>query len=109
AAIALVAMAAIAASPASARKINVHPGKRAIQKALGRAHSGDTLRLHKGHYRGGLKIQKKIKLVGAGKKRPVIDGRCEVNDTIRVEKAGVLLDHLKVVGADKGHGQFPSD
>ncbi len=102
-------IALLLATGAQARKINVHPGKRAIQRALGRAHGGDALRIHRGHYRGGLKIEKKVRLVGAGKKRPVIDGRCAVNNTVRVEKAGVLLDHLKVVGADKGHGQFPSE
>ena len=48
-------------------------------------------------------------LRGVGASRPVIDGHCKTNDTILIHNGGVTLDGLKVVGADKGHGQFPSE
>jgi parallel beta-helix repeat protein len=104
-----VLLAAWAAPTAMARKINVHPGKNAIPRAIDEADSGDTLRVHRGHYDGGFEVTKPVKLVGVGKKRPVIDGRCQVNTTITVGVRGVALKRLKVTGADEGFGSFPSE
>lgn len=92
-----------------ARKINVHPGKDAIQKAIDRASDGDKLRIHKGRYRGSVDVTKRVKLVGAGGKRPVLDGRCRTNATLTVAESGVVLKGLKVVGATEGFGPFPSE
>src|SRR5918999_733188 len=87
--------------PAAAAKLEVFPGKNAINRAVKRAHPGDTLRIHRGHYRESLKVEKKrLKLVGVGRGRPVIDGQCEVVYTVMVRAP-------KVVGAD---GEpFPSE
>lgn len=109
-ALAACALAALAFAPlALARKVNVHPGKNAIPKAMKRAHAGDTLKIHKGTYRGGFAVRKELKLVGSAKHLPVIDGRCATNRTITVAHDGVTLDRLEVVGADEGFGQFPSE
>ncbi len=98
------------ASAAGARKIDVHPGKRAIQKAINHAKNGDRLRLHKGHYRGGIVIDKKLTLRFSGPKgNAVIDGRCKTGRTIEVAHAGVVLRGLNVVGAAEGFGAFPSE
>jgi parallel beta-helix repeat protein len=96
------------AGPAAAAKLEVFPGKNTINRAVKRGHRGDTLRIHKGHYRESLKLEKRgLKLVGVGRGRPVIDGECEAVYTVMVRAPNVVLDHLKVVGAD---GEpFPSE
>jgi parallel beta-helix repeat protein len=94
---------------AQARKLNVHPGKKAIPRAIKRAHSGDKLRIHKGRYRGGFEVTKRLKLVGVGKTPPVIDGRCKTNRTLTVAHGRVVLDGLEVVGADGSAGEFSSE
>jgi parallel beta-helix repeat protein len=104
----MLGMTALAA-PASAEKINVHPGPNALQSALSAADDGDTLRIHRGHYHVlVLEIEKRVKLVGVGKRRPVIDGDCDSGVTISVRHAGVVLRRLKVIGADEAPGFAPS-
>jgi len=104
------AAALILAPGASAGTINVHPGPHALNNAIQAANDGDTLRIHQGKYREHVKISKPLRLKRvAGEARPVIDGRCKTNDTIRIISGGVTLDGLKVVGADAGHGQSPSE
>jgi parallel beta-helix repeat protein len=90
--------------------IDVHPSPSAITKALRRAEPGDLIRVHEGHYRESLLIDKRVRIVGApGEPRPIIDGRCRTQHTIAVLSPGVLLRRLKVVGADEGFGPFPSE
>ena len=50
---------------AEARTLVVHPGQ-SIQRAVDRAHRGDTVRLAPGTYHQNVTIQKRISLVGAG-------------------------------------------
>jgi parallel beta-helix repeat protein len=95
---------AIAAAPAPAgkgkRKIEVRPGAGAITDALDRAREGDVLRIHKGHYEEALPITERVKLVGVGKRRPVIDAGCSTRTTIEALADGVRLKRLKLIGAD---------
>jgi hypothetical protein len=103
-------MALWAASPASAATVNVHPGPHALRDAIRAAKSRDTLRIHQGRYKEHVTISKHLRLERVvGEARPVIDARCKANDTILVHNDGVTLDGLKVVGADEGHGAFPSE
>jgi nitrous oxidase accessory protein NosD len=90
----------IVASPAAASKINVHPGPRAIQRAIHHAQGGDTLRIHRGRYHGSVVVDKRLRLVGVSKRRPVIDAGCASHFALEVNHAGVLLRHLRVIGAD---------
>lgn len=104
-ALALCALAiGLAASPAPAgkgkRKIEVRPGAGAITDALERARGGDVLRIHKGRYEEALAITQRVKLVGVGKRRPVIDAGCSTRTTIDALADGVRLRRLKVIGAD---------
>lgn len=104
-AVAVCALAiAIAAAPAPAgkgkRKIEVRPGAGAITDALDRAREGDVLRIHKGHYEEALAITERVRLVGVGKRRPVIDAGCSTRTTIEALADGVRLKRLKVIGAD---------
>jgi nitrous oxidase accessory protein NosD len=99
---------ATSAKPAP-RTIDVHPGKHAIEKALDGANGGDTLRIHPGSYGGQVVVTKRVKLVGVGKQRPLVDGKCRTNDTIEIQSAGVVVKHLKVVGAAEGFGRFSSE
>jgi nitrous oxidase accessory protein NosD len=97
------------AVPVSAATIQVHPGPHALRDAIHDAHAGDTLRVHSGRYLEHVTVAKRLTIQGAaGKPLPVIDGRCRANDTILVTSSGVTLRRLKVVGADEGHGSFPS-
>jgi Right handed beta helix region len=50
---------------AEARTLVVHPGQ-SIQRAVNRAHRGDTVRLAPGTYHQNVTIRKRISLVGAG-------------------------------------------
>jgi nitrous oxidase accessory protein NosD len=90
------------ASPATAkkRKIDVRPGPNAISKALARADRGDMLRLHGRRYREAVTIEESVKLVGVGRRRPVIDARCESSFTVAVRADNVSLKRLEVRGAD---------
>jgi parallel beta-helix repeat protein len=109
AAMAIVALVvAPGASAGGGRVIQVHPGQ--LQTKLAASADGDTLVVHRGHYRGAVQINSRIRLVGAkGEPRPLIDGLCATRATILVRNAGVVLRHLAVVGADEGHGEFPSE
>jgi parallel beta-helix repeat protein len=100
--LALVAWFAPAAAGNGKRKIEVRPGPNAIAKALDRAGDGQVLRIHKGRYEEALTIDKRVKLVGVGKRRPVIDAGCAAPTTIRVAADRVSLRRLNVVGADTG-------
>ncbi|MEX2252689.1 MAG: hypothetical protein WD649_00910, partial [Thermoleophilaceae bacterium] len=106
---ALLVLPATALAEGRARgPIDVHPGKNAINKALARADSGDTIRIHTGHYRESLIVGKRVKLVAAkGDEPPVIDGRCRTGIVIAVRAPGVLLRGLTVIGADEGFGSAP--
>jgi parallel beta-helix repeat protein len=92
----------LSAAPAGAkgkRKIQVRPGPNAIGNALDRAEDGQVLRIHKGRYEEALTIEKRVKLVGVGRRRPVIDAGCGVRTTIEALADGVRLSGLKVLGA----------
>jgi parallel beta-helix repeat protein len=82
------------------RTIDVRPGPNAIANALDRAEDGQVLRIHKGTYEEAVTIEKRVKLVGVGKRRPVIDAGCATPTTVTVLADGVRLRRLKVVGAD---------
>lgn len=110
AACALAGLAALAAAApaAGARTIDVHPGRDAIGEALDEARSGDRLRIHGGRYHEAPQIDKRVKLLAAAKRRPVIDGDCETRFVIDVRHGGVRLERLEVVGASEGFGPVPS-
>ena len=103
---ALALLALVTCVPAAAdnskRKIDVRPGPNAIAKALDRADDGQVLRIHKGRYQGAVTIEKRVKLVGVGRRRPVIDAGCASPSTVGVLADGVRLRWLKIVGADTG-------
>jgi len=103
-------LALLAVAPrASAAAIEVRPGPNAINKAIDKAHNGDTLRIHDGTYRGAVKVEKRVTLRGIGG-RPLIDARCNSRLAIKVTHRGVMLDHLKVVGAaENPSGSFPTE
>ena len=100
--LALVVCASASAAAKGKRTIDVRPGPDAIANALDRADDGQVLRIHKGHYDEALTIDERVKLVGVGKRRPVIDAGCATPTTIRVVADRVRLRRLKVVGADTG-------
>lgn len=111
---ALAAVAAALLTPAGAgagggaRTLQVHPGE--LKAKLAASGDGDTLIIHRGHYRGAIQIDHRVELLGAaGAPRPVIDGLCATRATILVRHGGVTLRRLAVVGADEGHGDFPSE
>jgi parallel beta-helix repeat protein len=98
----VLAVAGFATAPqvASADIVNVHPGQDAIQRAIdNRAQNGDTVRIHDGRYKEDVEVNKRLTLTDAGDGRPVIDGRCEVGRVVDVQRNGVVLDGLKVMGA----------
>ena len=92
----------LVAAPAFGARIDVQPGKNAIQRAINGADRGDTLRIHAGRYQGSVRVTKRLKLVGVGG-RPTIDAACADDIALDVEAPGVVLDHLKVVGATEGY------
>jgi parallel beta-helix repeat protein len=98
-----VVVVGLAAAPGVAgkgkRKLEVRPGPDAIENALDRARGGDVLRIHKGRYEESPAIERRVKLVGVGKRRPVIDAGCSTRTTIEAQADGVRLKRLKVVGA----------
>ena len=106
---AVAALAALALAPSAlGATIEVTPGPNAINKALAKAHNGDLLRIHDGTYRESFDISKRVTLRGVGG-RPMIDARCQSRATISTARSNVTLDHLKVVGAAEGSGDFPSE
>ena len=114
-AIALIAAAMIAllAPPAGAAPhvIQVQPGPNAIQDALAKAHRGDILNLHAGTYRVAdeIVIGKTVTVRSAGDGPVTVDGRCQVNSTIRAAANGVRIRGLRVVGAAEGFGDYPAE
>lgn len=101
----VVAGAVVAALPATAgaATINVHPGGvNKIQKAVNRADNGDTLRIHGGRYEETPQVDKRLTLTAAGDGVPLVDGECDVLHTLDVDHNGVVIDGLKVVGAQAG-------
>jgi parallel beta-helix repeat protein len=109
-----VAAVLLVAAPAGAKHkrkpgIYVSPGPDAISKAIDRAKAGQTIRIRRGRYHEALVIDKPVRLMAAGKIRPVIDGDCATQFTVAVRSSNVILRRLRVVGADEGHGAFPSE
>ncbi len=101
-AVALLALGA-AAPGADADTINVRPNRAdAIQNGVDRASNGDTLRIHAGRYKEDIVVDKRLKLTDAGDGRPVVDGECESFRTIDVHHNGVVVEDLKIVGAEEG-------
>jgi parallel beta-helix repeat protein len=96
--LALVACVTASAAGKAKRTIDVRPGPNAISNALDRAEDGAVLRIHRGRYEEEVAIDKRVKLVSAGKRRPVIDGECATRSTVEARSDGVRLRHLKVVG-----------
>jgi nitrous oxidase accessory protein NosD len=107
--VALVAGVAGSAQPTggATRTFHVRPGPGAIQRAIDRAHAGDVLLVHPGHYRESPVVSKPLTIRGVGPRRPVIDGRCEGLSTIEVQANRVTLRRLKVVGAAADPGGAP--
>jgi parallel beta-helix repeat protein len=100
---------ALALAPvATGATIEVRPGSNAINKALAKAHNGDTLRIHDGTYKETFNVDKRVTLRGVGG-RPLIDGQCNARRTTMVRSGGVTFDHLKIVGAAEGFGLYPSE
>jgi nitrous oxidase accessory protein NosD len=95
---------------AAAKTIHVKPkGLDAIQRAVDRAGRDDTLVLHEGRYEGAVVIDKRLTLKRAkGERRPLLDGDCQVANTVDVQANGVVLRGLKVDGAASGFAPFPS-
>jgi parallel beta-helix repeat protein len=105
----VIALSGLTAS-ASAATIEVSPGPNAINRAIDKAHDGDTLRIRHGYYRESLTIDKRVTLQGVGGRRPVIDAGCKRRATIQVSHGGVRLIHLKVKGAaENPSGPYPSE
>lgn len=98
----------VGSADARAKSVAVQPGTNAIQKAVDRANPGDVLRIAKGRYVEDVIVDKRLKLWGVDERRPTIDGNCNTNLTLAVSHAGVVLKHLKVVGAGEGIGSHPS-
>jgi parallel beta-helix repeat protein len=100
-ALVLLALAACVPAPAAAKghKITVRPGPNAITKALDRVKEPGLLRVRSGHYREAFAIDKRVRLVGVGRRRPLIDAECAAPSTIEVRADDVGLRGVKVVDA----------
>jgi parallel beta-helix repeat protein len=94
-----IAVTSAAQAGQSGPKIDVRPGPNAISDALDRASEDAVLRIHSGRYEEALAIDDRVKLVGVGRRRPVIDAGCATRTTIEALADGVRLKRLKVVGA----------
>lgn len=82
--------------------IQVFPGKKALHKALSKAHAGDTLTVHKGTYRESIEItQDNLKLQAAGDGTATIDARCNAANTIKISAEGVMIRGLDLRGASE--------
>jgi parallel beta-helix repeat protein len=94
-------VAAMLALPAlaGAATFNVDPGRNAIQRAVNKADDGDVIRVHRGKYREDVVVDKAVHIVGVGKRRPRITGRCRTDRVIDVQSGGVTLERLRVRGA----------
>ena len=111
---AVAAGAAAPAAPAArdeahgaARVVVERPSAGAIAKAIAAVAPGGKVRIHEGRYRESLLIEKPgVKLLAAGKGRPVIDGRCEAASTIMIRSPGVTLKGLKVGGGGFANVDF---
>jgi parallel beta-helix repeat protein len=101
--------AGLLAPAASARGIEVHPGHRALQRAIDSAAPGDTLHIHAGRYRGGVTVGKPLRLVGVSGERPIVDAGCQSQNAIDINANRVRVEHLKVVGAAEGFGPYPAE
>jgi len=106
---ALLAFVAVPSATAKQRTLNVHPGKHAIQNAIDTARPGSVLRIHRGRYKEAPVIYKRLKLVAAGRGRPLIDARCRARFAVEVNASNVKLVGLKVIGADGAPGTVPSE
>ncbi len=93
---------ALGGTGAQGKAREVRPGKNAIQRAVDRARPGDVLRIREGRYREDVIVDKRVKLRGVDSRRPTIDGSCKTNLTLAVTHSGVVLKHLKIVGAAEG-------
>jgi parallel beta-helix repeat protein len=100
----VVLAAVLFAGQADAATIKVKPGKNALQKAVDKADPGDRLLVKRGTYREDVLVDKRLRIIGKGRKPPVINGRCRTDRTIDVVADGVTLRHLKVKGARSGAG-----
>src|SRR5690349_8271516 len=92
ASIPLLALPDGAASAHVRARVDVFPGRRALQKALAKAQPGDDLVLHAGTYRGAVTISTSdITIEPAGDGQVTIDGRCSAIQAIAVAAPGVTL------------------
>ncbi len=104
----LGSLATPAAAGSRRDKINVFPGKGALQRGLNRAGPGDVVRVHKGRYGGPLVIDEPITVKGVGGK-VVIDGKCQTQVVVDVQSDDVTLRGLTVQGAQSAPGAFSTE
>jgi nitrous oxidase accessory protein len=96
----LALLALLLGGAADAAVWQLAPGE-PIQPAIDRAAAGDTITLARGHYRGGLRIDKPLTLRGFG--RPTLDAGGK-GDVIRITAPDVTVEGLilKNSGSDLG-------
>ena len=99
----LGSLAAPAAAGSRKDKINVFPGKGALQRGLDRAGPGDVIRVHRGRYGGPVVIDEPITVKGVGG-RVVIDGKCQTQTVVEVQSDDVTLRGITVQGAHAESG-----
>lgn len=91
---------ALIAGTAHAATLQVRPNKpNALQKAIDKADPGDKLAVHRGRYKESVEVDKRLRIIGVSKVRPVVDATCDSEITIDVTHGGVRLRHLKARGA----------
>jgi hypothetical protein len=103
-AIAVGVLAAVAAAPAAASAADLCVGAHAgcystVQAAVAASHDGDTVRVDRGTFAGGVTIDKSIALVGAGSHATTISGggpvltifRSTASDALTVSIRGVTV------------------
>jgi parallel beta-helix repeat protein len=88
------------ASGGATNVIHVHPGPRAISRAVDRAGPGDTIKIHHGRYHERVVVDVRgLRLVAAGDGPVTIDHRCGQGlEAVDVVANGVTLKGLRVVG-----------